>query len=185
MQTPNTFETYAEIDKSDFSSLQMVADELNEDLDSLTYNIEKKIAREYTRIKKEIFEDPNVDWKFCIFEGQSIKVVDTQGKTYYKPPTNFLRFLKTNTNFKNHLITHGYNKTFEMLAGSTFFYIGYIKDNDSNTYKQNAIPQEIKEAIAFKMLYTTFRKNTTSPIDIRDYYLKYSNSLANARLKIL
>ena len=183
MHTPNTFEAFAEIDKSAFSSLQMVSDELNDTIDSISHGIQAKISREYTRIKQEIFEEE--DWNFCTFQGKPIKVIDTSNNVYYKPPTNFLRFLNKDIYRNNILKFYPREKAFEMLYGNTFNYIGYIKDNDTNTYKQNGIPQEIKEAIAFKMLFTTFRKTLTSPDDYGHFIKRYSNSLANARIKRL
>lgn len=156
----NLKDTWATINKSTSSSASAVIYMyLDRPLEEIFTNStdQENFADFYSETKKKLLADTNQDYNFCIFENQVFKGTDSQGKTFYYPPTNFIRFRRTDWRLIN--LQKQIRKNFwNTIAEHTFQYIGYIKDTNTDV----EIPNEFYTLLGCELLLThpILRKST-------------------------
>lgn len=173
-----TNDTWADINSGAGSALGIILEELNH---TKKGNFAQSIPRQegfansYSAAKREVFlQMGNYDFNFCIYEDTMKKSTNSNGETIYEYPSNFLRFLLTDTYNKNKQIRKDDLSTFSY----PFKYIGYTKD--SNTLTNNAIPNEANRMIAYLWL-GRYERNEVSFEQKRAYLAFYQSQLMQAK----
>jgi hypothetical protein len=141
---------------------------------------QENFANFYSRVKKDLLGNLNQDYNFATFQGTVLKGTNSEGKDFYYPPTNFIRFKNTDWDFLNIYRKLGNNIWGQSMFGC-FNYIGYIKDSN----EELAIPEEFYELLGYELLQKhplLKQKIINSQFDIISNILKAKQNLINLNL---
>lgn len=180
---PNSFDSYNDINQTDYSVVAIVLEYMGiETLDDIfqTPFLQNQFARNYSTAKRELFTFYNqIDFKFCVYKGTSIKTTDSQDNVTYYSPTNWIRFLHNDKWLNNNFILAKNRSDFwQSLYQQEFYYIGYVKDSNPDI----KIPFDFMEIVACTLL--TSKKTFTDGLSIIDLQnLNYRYIQALQRLK--